>query len=130
MSVGNSLPMPASAHARPISDTVCMRHVSGRLPHSHSLPDPLGNALAAAAPCCCRLQWYIENNNTVTWPFDLAADQLKQRLSRPKVEAPFGPGELPQQADKDWGSLARRHVAHCAQQLAAVRQRLGSAAHK
>lgn len=43
--------------------------------------------------CCCRLQWYIENNNTVTWPFDLAADQLRRRLSKPKVEAPFGPGE-------------------------------------
>jgi hypothetical protein len=48
--------------------------------------------------CHCRLNWYVENNNTVTWPFDLAADQLKQRLARPAPATPFGPGNLPTRA--------------------------------
>jgi hypothetical protein len=53
----------------------------------------LFGAMHSCASASHRLQWYIENNGTTTWPFDLAADQLKQRLSVRAPDAPYGPGE-------------------------------------
>jgi len=40
----------------------------------------------------CSLDWYIENNGTATWPIDLQADQLAQRLAPQSVKTAFGPG--------------------------------------
>jgi hypothetical protein len=47
----------------------------------------------------------VENNGTVTWPFDLAADQLKQRLARPAPETPFGPGMNTYSSVTQWCSV-------------------------
>lgn len=51
-----------------------------------------GDCMPLHCPSACSLDWYVENNNTVTWPFDLAADQLTQRLTAKNADAPFGPG--------------------------------------
>ncbi|KAF6262421.1 hypothetical protein COO60DRAFT_1676006 [Scenedesmus sp. NREL 46B-D3] len=53
----------------------------------------IGANLARWTGINATLQWYLENNSSApTWPVDLQADQLAQRLAPQQIATAFGPG--------------------------------------
>eukprot|EP00878_Enallax_costatus_P038027 GHUV01043156.1.p1 GENE.GHUV01043156.1~~GHUV01043156.1.p1 ORF type:complete len:222 (+),score=22.33 GHUV01043156.1:621-1286(+) len=53
----------------------------------------IGASLAPFTGMNTSLQWFIENNSTMTWPVDLQSDQLAQRMAPQAVTTAYGPGK-------------------------------------